>query len=221
MKKYSIAIDGPSASGKSTIAKILATRLGFTYIDTGAMYRAYTLAVLNNGLDPKNEEECDSLIGKIAIDFDENNHITLDGEDVSSRVRENDVADNVSYVSTYKNVRLHLVDIQRKLAKNYSVIMDGRDIGTYVLPDATIKFFQVADVNERAERRYMENLEKGIQTTRAECLENLKKRDYIDSHREFAPLKPAVDSILIDTTNLKISDVVDKILVILKDKGIF
>lgn len=221
MKKYSIAIDGPSASGKSTIAKILATRLGFTYIDTGAMYRAYTLAVLNNGFDPKNEEECDSLIGKIAIDFDENNHITLDGEDVSSRVRENDVADNVSYVSTYKNVRLHLVDIQRKLAKNYSVIMDGRDIGTYVLPDATIKFFQVADVNERAERRYMENLEKGIQTTRAECLENLKKRDYIDSHREFAPLKPAVDSILIDTTNLKISDVVDKILVILKDKGIF
>ena len=221
MKKYSIAIDGPSASGKSTIAKILATRLGFTYIDTGAMYRAYTLAVLNNRLDPKSEEECDSLIGKIVIDFDENNHITLDGEDVSSRVRENDVADNVSYVSTYKNVRLHLVDIQRKLASNRSVIMDGRDIGTYVLPNASIKFFQVADVNERAERRYMENLEKGIQTTRAECLENLKKRDYIDSHREFAPLKPADDSILIDTTNLKISDVVDKMLVILKDKGIF
>lgn len=220
MKNYSIAIDGPSASGKSTIAKILATRLNFTYIDTGAMYRAFTLAVLNKGLDPKDEEQCDSLIGKIEIDFDTNNHITLDGEDVSSRVRENDVADNVSYVSTYKNVRLCLVDIQRKLADNRSVIMDGRDIGTYVLPNASVKFFQIADVNERAERRYMENLEKGIQTTREECLENLKKRDYIDSHREFAPLKPASDSILIDTTNLKISDVVEKLLSILKEKGI-
>jgi CMP/dCMP kinase len=220
MKNYSIAIDGPSASGKSTIAKILATRLNFTYIDTGAMYRAFTLAVLNHGLDAKNEEQCESLIGKIEIDFDENNHITLDGEDVSSRVRENDVANNVSYVSTYKNVRLCLVDIQRKLANNRSVIMDGRDIGTYVLPNASVKFFQIADVHERAERRYMENLEKGIQTTREECLENLKKRDYIDSHRDFAPLKPANDSILIDTTNLKISDVVEKMLGILKEKGI-
>ena len=220
MKNYSIAIDGPSASGKSTIAKILATRLNFTYIDTGAMYRAFTLAVLNHGLDAKNEEQCESLIGKIEIDFDENNHITLDGEDVSSRVRENDVANNVSYVSTYKNVRLCLVDIQRKLANNRSVIMDGRDIGTYVLPNASVKFFQIADVHERAERRYMENLEKGIQTTREECLENLKKRDYIDSHRVFAPLKPANDSILIDTTNLKISDVVEKMLGILKEKGI-
>ena len=220
MMNYSIAIDGPSASGKSTIAKILATRLNFTYIDTGAMYRAFTLAVLNKGLDPKDEKQCDSLIGKIEIDFDANNHITLDGEDVSSRVRENDVADNVSYVSTYKNVRLCLVDIQRKLANNRSVIMDGRDIGTYVLPNASVKFFQIADVYERADRRYMENLEKGIQTTREECLENLKKRDYIDSHREFAPLKPAIDSILIDTTNLKISDVVEKLLSILKEKGI-
>lgn len=221
MSKFSIAIDGPSASGKSTMAKILATRLGFTYIDTGAMYRAYTLAVLERGLDPQNEEECDALIGKIAIDFDANNHITLDGKDVSERVRDNDVADNVSYVSTYKNVRLWLVEIQRKLADDRSVIMDGRDIGTYVLPNASVKFFQIADVNERAERRYMENLGKGIQTTKEECLDNLKKRDYIDSHREFAPLKQASDSILIDTTNMKISDVIDKMLNILKEKGIF
>lgn len=220
MSKFSIAIDGPSASGKSTMAKILATRLGFTYIDTGAMYRAYTLAVLERGLNPKSEAECDTLIGKIVIDFDGNNHITLDGKDVNERVRDNDVADNVSYVSTYKNIRLWLVEIQRKLANDRSVIMDGRDIGTYVLPNASVKFFQIADVNERAERRYMENLGKGIQTTREECLENLKKRDYIDSHREFAPLKQASDSILIDTTNMKISDVIDKMLNILKDKGI-
>lgn len=220
MKNYSIAIDGPSASGKSTIAKILATKLGFTYIDSGAMYRAFTLAVLENNLDPKNEEECDSLIGKISIDFDENNHITLNNKDVSERVRQNDVADNVSYVSAYKNIRLWLVDLQRKLASNRSVIMDGRDIGSYVLPNASVKFFQIADVNERAERRYMENLQKGIQTTKEECLENLKKRDYIDSHRDFAPLKQASDSILIDTTNMKISDVVDKMYIVLKDKGI-
>lgn len=220
MKHYSIAIDGPSASGKSTIAKILATKLGFTYIDTGAMYRAFTLAVLENNLDPKNEGECDSLIGKISIDFDENNHITLNNKDVSERVRQNDVADNVSYVSTYKNIRLWLVDLQRKLASNRSVIMDGRDIGSHVLPNASVKFFQIADVNERAERRYMENLQKGIQTTKEECLENLKKRDYIDSHRDFAPLKQASDSILIDTTNMKISDVVDKMYIVLKNKGI-
>ena len=221
MKKFSIAIDGPSASGKSTIAKILATRLNFTYIDTGAMYRAYTLAVLENGLDPKNEKECESLIGKINIDFDKNNHITLNNEDVSSNVRENNVADNVSYISTYKNIRLWLVSLQRKFAENRSVIMDGRDIGTYVLPNATVKFFQIADVNERAERRYMENLQKGINTTKVECLENLQKRDYIDSHREFAPLKKANDSILIDTTNMKISDVVDKMLGVLKERGVF
>ena len=221
MKKFSIAIDGPSASGKSTIAKILATRLNFTYIDTGAMYRAYTLAVLENGLDPKNEKECESLIGKINIDFDKNNHITLNNEDVSSKVRENNVADNVSYISTYKNIRLWLVSLQRKFAENRSVIMDGRDIGTYVLPNATVKFFQIADVNERSERRYMENLQKGINTTKVECLENLQKRDYIDSHREFAPLKKANDSILIDTTNMKISDVVDKMLGVLKERGVF
>lgn len=220
MMNISIAIDGPSASGKSTIAKILATKLGYIYIDTGAMYRAYTLAVLNASLDPKNENDCDSLIGKIKIGFNSQNHITLDGKDVNERVRENDISDNVSYVSTYKNVRLHLVDLQRELARNNSVIMDGRDIGTYVLPNATLKFFQIADIKERAKRRYMENLEKGIPTTLEECLANLEKRDYIDSHRAFAPLRPADDSILIDTTNLTISDVVEKILKIVKEKGI-
>lgn len=220
MINVSIAFDGPSGSGKSTIAKILATKLGFIYIDTGAMYRAYTLACLKNHFDCKDEKLCNSLIGKIKISFDKNNHIMLDGEDVHERVRENDVADNVSYIASYKEIRLFLVEIQRELAKNNSIIMDGRDIGTYVLPNATIKFYQIADINERAKRRYMENLEKGIQSSLEECLHNLEKRDYIDSHRAFAPLKPADDSIEIDTTSLTISQVVDKILLILKEKGI-
>lgn len=218
--KVSIAIDGPAASGKSTIAKIIATKLGFLYIDTGAMYRAFTLGVIEHGLNPQNEEESNSLIGKIKIGFNEKNHITLDGKDVDERVRENDVANNVSYIASYKEIRLHLVDIQRDIAKNTSVVMDGRDIGTYVLPDATLKIFQIADVEERAKRRYMENLQKGINSTEEDCLENLKNRDYIDSHRDFAPLKPAEDSIKIDTTSLKISEVVEKILSIIKERGI-
>jgi len=218
MRNISIAIDGPSASGKSTIAKILATKLGYIYIDTGAMYRAYTLAVLNKGIDPKNELASDELIGKVTIGFNKENHITLDGVDVSSRVRDNDVADNVSYIASFKNIRLFLVDIQRELANNNSVIMDGRDIGTYVLPNATVKIFQVADVRERAKRRYMENLEKGIDTSEEECLKNIQKRDYIDSHRSFAPLTPADDSILVDTTKLSISEVVDKVLKIISEK---
>ena len=153
VKNYSIAIDGPSASGKSTVAKLIAKKLNFTYIDTGAMYRAFTLAVIEANLDPKSEKESDSLIGKISISFDEANHITLNDVDVSQRVRENDVANNVSYIASYKNIRLHLVDLQRKIAENKSVVMDGRDIGTYVLPNADLKIYQVATAEERAKKK--------------------------------------------------------------------
>ncbi len=219
-KNISIAIDGPSASGKSTIAKILAKKLNYIYIDTGAMYRAFTLACLNEGIDCEDERACCSLIGKIKIGFNKQNHITLNNKDVESRIRQNDVADNVSYIASYKDIRVELVKQQRELAKNNSVIMDGRDIGTYVLEDADIKFFQIADVGERAKRRYLENLEKNISTTYEECLENLKKRDYIDSHREFCPLRPAKDSIEVDTTDLSIEEVTELLLKILKDKGI-
>ena len=220
MKNISIAIDGPSASGKSTIAKILATKLGYIYIDTGAMYRAFTLAVLRRGINPQDETACCNLIGKIKIWFNAENHVTLDGEDVGEKIRENNVADNVSYISTYKDIRAHLVELQRELANDNNVIMDGRDIGTHVLPDATVKIFQIADAKMRAKRRYMENLEKGIPSTEEECLDNLKKRDYIDSHRKVNPLKPACDAITVDTTNLTISDVVDKVLDIIKEKEI-
>ncbi len=219
-KNVSIAIDGPSASGKSTIAKLLAVRLGFIYIDTGAMYRAYTLACIEKGIDCENEAECNKLIGKIEIGFNKRNHVTLDGKDVEESIRGNKVADNVSYIASYKEIRLFLVDLQRKLANNNSVIMDGRDIGTYVLPNADVKFYQVADVKERAKRRCIENVEKGIPTTYEDCLANLEKRDYIDSHREFCPLRPAEDSIEINTTNLTIEEVLDLMLLILKEQGV-
>lgn len=220
MKNISIAIDGPSGSGKSTIAKIIASKLNITYIDTGAMYRAFTLGVLQNNLDPKNEEACNSLIGKLEIGFDDENKCTLNGVDVSKEIRGNDVADNVSYIASYKNIRLALVEEQRKLARSRSVIMDGRDIGTYVLQDASIKFYQICDVKERARRRYLENVEKGIPSSEEECLANLEKRDYIDSHRDFCPLRPAEDSIEIDTTYLNIEQVTEKLLSIMKEKGL-
>ena len=194
-KYISIAIDGPSASGKSTVAKILAKDLSFVYVDSGAMYRAYTLAVLQASLDPKNEEESNKLINKI------------------------DVANNVSYIASYKNVRLFLVDLQRKIAKGKNIVMDGRDIGTYVLENAQVKIFLVANEDERARRRFHENQQKGIETTFEACLENIKKRDYIDSHRSFCPLKPAPDSILLDSTKLSIKEVTNKIKEIIKEKG--
>lgn len=220
VKNYSIAIDGPSASGKSTVAKLIAKKLNFTYIDTGAMYRAFTLAVIESGLDPKNEEESNSLIGKISISFDENNHITLNDVDVSKKVRENEVANNVSYIASYKNIRLHLVDLQRKIAANKSVVMDGRDIGTYVLPNADLKIYQIATAEERANRRFKENLEKGIETSFEDCLANINKRDYIDSHRSFCPLHPAEDSVEVNTTNMSIDEVVETIVNIAKERGI-
>lgn len=219
-KFVSIAIDGPSASGKSTVAKILASKVNFTYIDTGAMYRAFTLAVIKNGLDPKNETESDSLIGKIDISFDSNNKICLNGEDVSKEIRDNEVADNVSYIASYKNIRLFLVDLQRKIAKGRNVVMDGRDIGTYVLQDAQLKIFLVADVNERGKRRFLENQSKNIESSFDDSLANIKKRDYIDSHRDFCPLTPASDSVNIDSTNISAEEVATKILNLANERGL-
>ncbi|MBP5694932.1 MAG: (d)CMP kinase [Bacilli bacterium] len=220
MKTYSIAIDGPSASGKSTVAKIIAKRLGYIYVDTGAMYRAFTLAVLNAGIDPKDEEKSCSLIGKVNISFDENNNITLDGQNVAKEVRSNEVADNVSYIASYKDIRLFLVDAQRKIAQNVSVVMDGRDIGTYVLQNADLKIFQIATAEERAKRRYLENKEKGLVTSYEECLDNVNKRDYIDSHRSFCPLKPAENSVQINTTEMTIGEVVNRILELAAERGL-
>ena len=220
MRTYSIAIDGPSASGKSTVAKIIAKRLGYIYVDTGAMYRAFTLAVLRAGIDPKDEEKSCTLIGKINISFDAENNITLDGENVAKEVRSNEVADNVSYIASYKEIRLFLVEAQRKIAQNVSVVMDGRDIGTYVLQNADLKIFQIASAEERAKRRYLENKEKGLKTSYEECLDNVNKRDYIDSHRAFCPLRPAENSVQINTTEMTIGEVVNRILQLAAERGL-
>lgn len=216
--KISIAIDGPAAAGKSTVAKLVATRLGYTYIDTGAMYRAFTAYVLLRGVDPQNEASCNELIPEVTIELKPGGIVLCNGVDVSRRIRETDVSANVSYIASYKNIRLALVEEQRRMAANTSVVMDGRDIGTYVLPNADIKIFQIASVETRAVRRYEENLSKNIECTLESVEEDLRRRDYIDSHRDFAPLKPAPDSILIDTSFMSVEEVVDRIIDIIERK---
>ncbi|MCD8195031.1 MAG: (d)CMP kinase [Coprobacillus sp.] len=216
--KVSIAIDGPAAAGKSTVAKIVAKRLNITYIDTGAMYRAYTWYCLENGINCQDEAACVAVIDKVHIELLENEVVLCNGTDVTEVIREPYVSSQVSYIASYKDIRLALVDLQREMARNKSVIMDGRDIGTYVLPDADIKIYQIASVEERATRRYDENVQKGIDCTLESVEEDVRKRDYIDSHRDFAPLKPAPDSILIDTSFMSVEEVVNTIIDIVNKK---
>ena len=219
MEKFvSIAIDGPAAAGKSTVAKKVAKALGFTYIDTGAMYRAVTYAVIKAGKDPKNEEDAKEILKTIEIDLTPDGKVICNSEDVTKAIRKTDVSGNVSYIAAMKPVRLALIDMQRSLAKKESVVMDGRDIGSYVLPDAEVKIFQIASAEIRAKRRYEEDQEKGIAATYEEVLAEVQKRDYIDSHRDFDPLMPAEDSINLDTSNMSISEVVNAILNIVKEK---
>ena len=214
----SIAIDGPAAAGKSTVAKIVAKKLGYVYIDTGAMYRAFTYAVIKAGLDPKNEEQACSLVGKVSIELTEDGCVLCNGEDVSKPIRGNEVSSNVSYIASYKTIRLELIKLQRELASHQNVVMDGRDIGSYVLPDAEVKVFQVASVETRAKRRYDENLAKGIQTSLEEVAENVRQRDYIDSHRDFDPLVKDKDAIELDTSNLNIEESAAAVLEIVAKK---
>lgn len=219
MKKLVVAIDGPAAAGKSTVAKMVAKKIGATYIDTGAMYRAVTYFALSQNIDPKDESAVVSLLPKLKLDIKKDERIFLNGTDVTKQIRSIEVNDNVSYVASYKDIRLALVDIQRKMSESISVVMDGRDIGTYVLPNADIKIFQVASVGTRALRRYKENISKGIQCELEDIEIGLKKRDHIDSTRTFAPLKPADDSIVLDTSNLSIEEAVDAVIEIIKKKG--
>ncbi|MCQ2815015.1 MAG: (d)CMP kinase [Bacilli bacterium] len=222
--KFAVAIDGPAAAGKSTIAKKVAEILNFTYIDTGAMYRAFTWYCLEKGLDCQNHDECVKVIPEVTIKLRPNHVVLCNGIDVTKQIRETRVSGNVSYIASYKEIRLALVEQQRAMASKHSVIMDGRDIGTYVLPNAEVKIFQIASVETRAIRRYKENMEKGIPCTLEEIKEDVKKRDYIDSHRDFAPLKAAEDSIELDTSNMSIDEVVDAVVSIIKktakEKGI-
>lgn len=215
---FSIAIDGPAAAGKSTIAKQVAKILNCVYIDTGAMYRAITWYALSKGVDPKDEEKVTALLPEIDLSLHLDGKVVVNDQDITKEIRTTEVADNVSYIARYKKIRLHLVELQRKMSKNVSVVMDGRDIGSYVLPYADVKIFQVASVETRAVRRYKENLEKGINCSIEEIEENLRKRDYIDSHREFAPLKKAEDSFVLDTSNMTIDEAVNAIIKIVKNK---
>lgn len=218
--KVIVAIDGPAAAGKSTVAKIVAQKLGFTYIDTGAMYRSVTLYALKKGIDPKDEEKVVALLDEITIDLKADNRVFLNGEDVTKEIRSIEVAANVSFVASYKGVRLDLVKKQRTLASKRSVVMDGRDIGSYVLPHADVKIFQIASIKERAKRRYEENISKGIQCTIEEIEAELEKRDYIDSHRSFAPLTQAADAYALDTSFMTVEEAADAVLdIINKKKG--
>jgi len=218
MTKIAVAIDGPAAAGKSTVAKKVAEIKGFTYIDTGAMYRAFTWYCLEKGIDCQDEKACVSLIPEIHIELKPNHIVLCNGQDVSKEIRETRVSSQVSYIASYKDIRLALVESQRKMAEKDSVIMDGRDIGTYVLPNAEVKIFQIASVETRAVRRYEENLGKGIKCTLEEIDADVRKRDYIDSHREFAPLKAAPDAVLLDTSYMTVDEVVKNVLDIIDEK---
>ncbi|MDY5028274.1 (d)CMP kinase, partial [Hallerella succinigenes] len=203
-KHIIIAIDGPSGTGKSTTAKIVAKDLGITYLDTGAMYRAITFAALEKGVAPTNKAGIDQLLQSTKIRFDDNNQIVINGINREKEIRGKQVSEAVSPYSAIPEVRSVLTQWQREIAGERSCILDGRDIGTVVFPNADFKFFLVTDLKVRAERRYQECLQKGIAMTLEEIEKNLAERDRIDSSRATAPLKKADDAIEIDTTQLSI-----------------
>lgn len=209
MENLIVAIDGPAGSGKSTIAKLIAKKYNFTYIDTGAMYRMITLYLLEEKIDFENLKEIEDILNNhINLDMKENKFF-LNNKDVSQEIREPIISENVSKIASIKIVRDNLVSLQRKIASNKNVILDGRDIGTVVFPNAQVKIFLIASVEERANRRYKEFLEKNISISYEEVLKSLKERDFIDSTRKESPLVKAKDAIELDTTNLNLQEVVD------------
>ena len=210
-----IAIDGPAGSGKSTIARLIAKDKGLIYLDTGAMYRLVTLKALNKGILGNNDlnylEEIKKLLDNLNIDIKENGFY-LDNVDVSEEIRKPIVSENVSDVAAIREVRKKMVDLQRKFSESKNVILDGRDIGTVVFPNADLKIFLIADAKERAKRRYKELVEKGENVEIEEIYENILKRDKIDSTRKESPLKKAEDAIEVDTTSKNIEEVKNEIL---------
>lgn len=224
MLQKAIAIDGPSGAGKSTIARLVAKELGFRYIDTGAMYRACTLKVLRANLDVNDEAAVSAVAEDISIRLEDENglpFIFMDGENVSDAIRDTDVTANVSAVCRYGAVREAMVVLQRQMADEGGVVMDGRDIGTYVLQNAALKVFLTADVRERGHRRYVEWQQKGIGSDMSEedVINDLIRRDTLDMNRELNPLRQAEDAILLDSTNLTIEEVTAKIIALWKEKA--
>lgn len=210
-----IAIDGPAGAGKSTIAKIIASEKGYIYLDTGAMYRALAVYALKNGVDPLDEKSVDKLVVGVDMDIkyiDGIQHIIVCGEDVTSQIRENHISKAASDISAHPSVRIKLVELQREFAKTHDVVLDGRDIGTFVLPDTPYKFYLTASAEVRAERRVKDLAERGQTVDFKTVLEEIKQRDYNDSHRQFAPLRQADDAVFIDSSEMSIDEVKDFIL---------
>lgn len=212
-----IAIDGPAGSGKSTIAKLIAEDLGLVYLDTGAMYRLVTLKALNDGI-LGNLDKTIKMLDDLRIDIKKNGFY-LDDTNVSEEIRKPVVSENVSDIAAIREVREKMVDLQRKFSESKNVILDGRDIGTVVFPNADVKIFLIADAKERANRRYRELVAKGENVKIEEIYENILKRDKIDSTRKESPLKKADDAIEVDTTSKNIEEVKNEILYIIKQKN--
>ncbi len=216
---FNVAIDGPAGAGKSSIARAAAKELGFIYVDTGALYRAVGVYGLRNGIDNKNAEAVAGMLPHISVELkfrDGVQHVYLNGEDVSEEIRTPPASMAASDVSAVPAVRQFLFDLQRDIAAKNDCIMDGRDIGTVVLPNAQVKIFLTASPEARAMRRYKELQEKGAKDTYEEVLADLLQRDYNDSHRAVAPLKPAEDSITVDNSGLSLEDSIEQVLSVIR-----
>ena len=209
-----IAIDGPAGAGKSTVAKLISEKLGINYLDTGAMYRSIAYALINKGIDPEDADAVKNHLDEVDIEvkyIKRVQHMYLDGKDISKLIRTNEISMGASNVSKIPEVRLKLIEMQQEIARNFDIVMDGRDICTYVLPDADHKFYITASVDERARRRFKE-LPEGSNLTFEEIREDIIKRDKNDSEREFMPLKQAEDAVLVDTTHMNIDEVINFVL---------
>ena len=214
---FIVAIDGPAGAGKGTITNLVGERLGLVNIDKGATFRCVALNMIQENIKIEEEKKIQEVLDKIHIKMEPNGKIFLNEKEVTKRIRENDVNDLVSPVSTLPIVRNKLLEIQRKIAEGKNVIMEGRDIGTVVFPNADVKIYLDATAEERARRRVLQNQEKGIEASYEEVLEKIKERDKRDSTREIAPLKKAEDAIYVDSTNLNIDQVVEEVINIIKD----
>jgi len=220
-KRLTIAIDGPSGAGKSTVARFLAKRLGYVYIDTGAMYRSVALRVKEKGISPEDELALNQLASSLHITFiteGEQTRVCCDGEDITSAIRSPEISRLASYISKQKGVREALVQMQREMGKEGGVILEGRDIGTVVFPDADVKFYLDAKSDERVRRRYHEMVEKGVKVDFKETQEELTQRDHNDMHRIHSPLKKANDALFIDSTHRSVEEVVEEMVHMVKAK---
>lgn len=220
MRNFIIAIDGTAGAGKSTTARLVARRLRYLHIDTGAMYRAVALAVLQQSIDPDDKEAVEQLAERLKIRLRQKNgiEVLLNDEPISDLIRRSDVTAIVSKISSYEGVRAKMVEEQRAMGKNGGVVLEGRDIGTVVFPDADIKLFFIADIEERARRRCRELLDKGERVDFRTILSDIKSRDYFDSARAISPLKKAEDARTIDTSNMSIEEQVGEVLAIVAEK---